>query len=107
MLGRALNLWRNHTGVKHERNVLRIKRSPLTQVTLLVESLSLTELLCFPALHNSVVLRFFFPLSCVGIFSPSSKGKNRECGDGELNPWAAMEPETALCFYMNYSLQRL
>lgn len=40
MLGKALNVLRNHIGVKYERNVLRIKRSLLTQVTLLVENLS-------------------------------------------------------------------
>lgn len=40
MLGKVLNVLRNHIGVKYERNVLRIKRSLLTQVTLLVENLS-------------------------------------------------------------------
>lgn len=102
MLGRALNLWRNHIGVKHERNVPRIKRSPLTQDTLLVENLSLTELLCFPALHNCALLHFVSPLSCVGFFLLAARGMGN-VAMGELNPWAAMEPETVFCFYMNYS----
>lgn len=39
MLGRALNGPRNPVGVKDEENVLRIKRSLLTQVPLLAEKL--------------------------------------------------------------------
>ena len=39
MLGKALNVLRNHIRVKYEKNVLRIKRSLLTQVTPLAENL--------------------------------------------------------------------
>lgn len=39
MLGKTLNVLRNHIRVKYEKNVLRIKRSLLTQVTLLAENL--------------------------------------------------------------------
>lgn len=39
MLGKALNVLRNRIGVEYEKNVLRIKRSLLTQLTLLAENL--------------------------------------------------------------------
>ncbi|KAK2526582.1 Psma5 [Columba guinea] len=45
VLGNALNVLGNHVRVKYEKNVLRIKRSLLTQVTLL-KTFYLKELLC-------------------------------------------------------------
>lgn len=106
MLGKALNVLRNHIGVKYERNVLRIKRSLLTQVTILVENLSpeVTALLssfcrsmrCFTSFTQvtslSCVFFFFF-------FPPSSKGKGRGSVVLEqLNPLAATFRNLKQCY---------
>lgn len=85
MLGKALNVLRNHIRVKYEKNVLRIKRSLLTQVTLLAENL-LPEV---AALLSSLLvgLRFIysgrFPLT-YRIFPSSSEEKGAKCGRGRV-----------------------
>lgn len=92
MLGRALNVLRNRIGVKYERNVLRIKRSLLTQVTLLVENPSpevaallssfCRSMWCFTSFTHATFL------SCVVFFHLAAKGRGSVVTE-QLNPLAA------------------
>ncbi|XP_066839026.1 proteasome subunit alpha type-5 isoform X2 [Anser cygnoides] len=92
VLGRALNVLRNRIGVKYERNVLRIKRSLLTQVTLLVENPSpevaallssfCRSMWCFTSFTHAT------SLSCVFFFHLAAKGRGSVVTE-QLNPLAA------------------
>lgn len=75
MLGNALNVLGNHVRVKYEKNVLRIKRSLLTQVTLL-KTFYLKELLCFLEVCAALVCLFKPPL-IYGIFQLVAKRRGK------------------------------
>lgn len=88
MLGNALNVLGNHVRVKYEKNVLRIRRSLLTQVTLLAENLLpegaalLSGSMCCSGL-------FILAPSHLWDFPASSKEKGQSVVMRELNLLAA------------------
>lgn len=101
MLGKALNVLRNRIRVKYEKNVLRIKRSLLTQVTLLAENLlpevaALLSSLLQVCGHPVYLLQPLPPL--VWDFPSSSKEKGQSVGLEELNQLVAKVRSLKRCY---------